>query len=102
MTSSYFTSLFVFQSPVEIHPQLLPGLDFADPDDGAPFKSQSHSGTTDGDIPAGVYPRGRYLWRSLVVHSTGPPGRLKPGGPEAWLGRTEDIAVSHSTSVSGS
>src|SRR3954468_666843 len=83
VTSSYFTSLFVFQSPAEIQPRLLPRLDFAGLDDEAPFKSQSHSGTTDGDIPTGVYPIGRYLRRGLAVDSTSPPGRLKPGGPEA-------------------
>src|SRR3954447_6854618 len=30
--SSYFMSLFMFQSPSEIHQQLPPGLDFADHD----------------------------------------------------------------------
>src|SRR3954468_1484235 len=32
MASSYFMSLSMFQSPSEIHQQLPPGLDFADPD----------------------------------------------------------------------
>src|SRR3954447_17892030 len=35
MASSYFIGLFMFQSPSEIHQQLLPGLDFANPDDEA-------------------------------------------------------------------
>src|SRR3954466_7608065 len=30
--SSYFMSFFMFQSPSDIHQQLPPGLDFADPD----------------------------------------------------------------------
>src|SRR3954447_15249158 len=67
MASSYFMSLFMFQSPSEIHQQLPPGLDFADPDAEASLNLSRTRGLLMGIYQPGIPRRSTYL--------------KKPGGP---------------------
>src|SRR3954447_20407119 len=98
MASSYFIGLFMFQSPSEIHQQLLPGLDFADPDAEASLNLSRTRG-----LLMGIYQPGYTQEVDLSEETWCPLDRpTRSTGarrPRSVARRPRSVAVSHTTSL---